>query len=189
MKSIWQRLVRADRKLKIRRTISLLLYLCSEIEAHVNVHGERIRFRDRYLRWNGVTFSRRYFIGRNFQLWGGRFLSFGERLSLGENTGIYGHAPITIGDDFTAAPGLTINSGTHDVTTLEPRGEAIRIGDRVWCGVNVTILAGVEIGDDVVIGANSLVMHSIEANTLAAGQPAKPIKKIDRAGKTIWRWT
>ena len=46
-----------------------------------------------------------------------------------------------------------------------------------WVGANVTILAGVEIGENAVIGAGSVVTKSIPAHTVAVGNPAQPLSK------------
>ena len=47
------------------------------------------------------------------------------------------------------------------------------IEDNVWIGDKVTILGGVTIGDNAIIGANSVVTHDIPSNCMAAGMPAK----------------
>jgi acetyltransferase-like isoleucine patch superfamily enzyme len=54
-----------------------------------------------------------------------------------------------------------------------------RIGDNVWCGANVVIASGVTIGERSVIGANSVVLDDVEPFTIAAGVPARPIKRIE----------
>jgi len=53
----------------------------------------------------------------------------------------------------------------------------IVIGNDVWIGVNAVILSGVTIGDGAVIGAASVVTRDIPPYTIAAGNPAKPIRK------------
>lgn len=86
-----------------------------------------------------------------------------------------------------SASGLTLVSGGHDVIDNSPLNAPIHIGDRVWCGVNVTILAGVSIGDDVVIAAGSVVVSDIPSNSLAAGVPAVVKKTLDRSNvKQYW---
>ena len=60
---------------------------------------------------------------------------------------------------------------------LQSKGEVV-IGDNVWIGDKVTILAGVHIGDTVVIASNAVVTRDILNNTIVAGVPAKIIKKI-----------
>ncbi len=54
----------------------------------------------------------------------------------------------------------------------------VTIGDNVWIGGSVTILAGVTIGDNVTIGAGSVVTRDIPSNTVAVGNPCRPIKAI-----------
>ena len=59
----------------------------------------------------------------------------------------------------------------------------------MWCGINVTIMAGVTIGDDVVIGVGAVVCSDIPSNSIAVGVPAKPIKRLDRSrDQKIWTW-
>ena len=60
-----------------------------------------------------------------------------------------------------------------------PSHGKVKIGNNVWLGENVTILAGVEIGDDVVIGIGSIVTKSIPSNSLAVGVPAKVVCTLD----------
>ena len=56
--------------------------------------------------------------------------------------------------------------------------------------MNVTILAGVTIGDDVVIGAGAVVTEDIPANSIAVGVPAKRVRTLDRPlDKPLWNWT
>ena len=60
---------------------------------------------------------------------------------------------------------------------LVSKGEVV-IGNNVWIGDKVAILAGVRIGDGAIIGANSVVTKDVPANCVVGGIPAKEIKNI-----------
>ena len=53
----------------------------------------------------------------------------------------------------------------------------VRIGKNVWIGAQCMILKGVQIGDNAVVGAGSVVVHDVPANTLVAGNPARVVKQ------------
>jgi acetyltransferase-like isoleucine patch superfamily enzyme len=59
-----------------------------------------------------------------------------------------------------------------------PRGP-VRIGPNCWFGVNCVVTGGVEIGERAVVGANSVVTESLPAGVIAAGAPAKVIRRIE----------
>lgn len=106
-------------------------------------------------------------------------LWIGERAYIGPRAVIGIGGPIRIGARVQAGAGLTITAEAHRADETgsfvsghtERRG--IAIGDRCWLGNNVSILDGVEIGADCVIGANSLVTRSIPAGSVAYGVPAR----------------
>src|SRR5580658_9101591 len=160
--------------------VSRLLYRASESEAITLRPGKPAPWRERYLNFRGVVHGGPYYIGRGFWMQNDGMFSFGKRCSFGEFARIMNHAPISVGDDFIAATGLQINSGDHDPSTMAPRSIPVKIGNRVWCGANVTILAGVVISDDAVIEAGSLVRENVGANTIVAGVPARPIRTVER---------
>ena len=55
----------------------------------------------------------------------------------------------------------------------------VAIGANCWFGVNCAVASGVSVGERCVIGANSVVNRDVEPGTVAAGAPAKPIRKIE----------
>jgi maltose O-acetyltransferase len=171
------------------RLLGACLLVLSEFEARVLRPDEKTLFRHAYLRNRGVSFSTPCYFSQGLRLFRAAPLTIGPRSCLGENCGLYIHAQVAIGSDFVAAPGLTINNGTHDLETLQPSAKPITIGDRVWCGVNVTIVAGAQIGDDCVIGANSLVMTPIPARSLAVGTPARVIRSDLRSAENPVVWS
>jgi acetyltransferase-like isoleucine patch superfamily enzyme len=140
------------------------------------------------LRLRGVQVAGPIYIGSGTRVFGARRLTLGARVAIGENSHIVCHAPITIGDDFLSAPGLYLNSGGHDPSTLRSFAAPITIGRRVWCGARVTVCAGVEIGDDVVIGAGAVVVKSIPPRSIAAGVPARVIGPLERKPGEFESW-
>jgi acetyltransferase-like isoleucine patch superfamily enzyme len=54
-----------------------------------------------------------------------------------------------------------------------------RVGDNVWCGLNVVITSGVTVGERCVIGANSVVTRDLPPFSLAAGAPARVLRRIE----------
>jgi maltose O-acetyltransferase len=88
-------------------------------------------------------------------------------------------AEVTIGEDSAFAKDCKILTGKHDLID-RPKIIAcpIHIGKSVWVSSNVLILPGVDIGDNSVIGAGSVVTHDIPANCLVAGNPAKIIRRL-----------
>ena len=90
---------------------------------------------------------------------------------------------ITIGDNTLLGPNVSAYSGNHSLDSAERIAGAlipkpITIGNRVWIGGGCTILSGVTIGDDTVIGAGSVVTHDIPSGVLAAGNPCRVLRKI-----------
>jgi acetyltransferase-like isoleucine patch superfamily enzyme len=92
---------------------------------------------------------------------------------------------ISVGDRVTIAAGTRII--THDGSTWLVRDGAgrrywyapVRIGSNVFIGMNCTILPGVTIGDNVVIGAGSVVSKDIPGGSVAVGAPARVLKTFD----------
>lgn len=86
---------------------------------------------------------------------------------------------ITIDDDAMIAANVQLISNNHDlyerqVITCRP----IHIGKHTWIGAGATILPGITIGDNAVVGAASVVTKDVPADTIVAGNPARIIKRI-----------
>lgn len=166
-----------------------LLHLAAEIEALFSRPGSPLHWRRRELRSLGIETGAKFWVGQHLFILNSGKITIGERVALGEFVQLYNHAQIEIGHDFLCAGNLIINTGSHDPLTLLPKGRPTRIGNRVWCGIRVTILDGVTIGDDVVLGAGCLVNKDIPANCIVAGVPARIIRNLNRDTETeLWSW-
>lgn len=166
----------------LRRIATYILALASSIEFHIwaDSHRRTQYIRKIQLRVMRIKFGKSIYCGPDIYIRNYGNIEIGERCSLGFSTQIWNYAPIRIGEDFMAAAGLKINTGSHDVKTMHATNNIIKIGDRCWCGLNVTILSGVTIGNDVVIAAGSVVNKDLPDNVVAAGVPAKVIRKLNR---------
>lgn len=158
----------------------LLLRIFADLEFQLLGRSKDPHFGRLWLVKKKVAFESPISLGHEIYIRNLGNLQFGARCAIGSFTRIWNYSKISIGDDFLGAGGLSINSATHDPTTLESIGKPITIGDRVWVGLNVSIIAGVTIGNDVVIGAGSVVTKDIPSNSIAAGVPARVIKRLDR---------
>ncbi|MDO4294879.1 MAG: sugar O-acetyltransferase [bacterium] len=117
------------------------------------------------------------------------YCEYGTHIEIGENfyanTGcvMLDVGKITIGKNVQFGPSVSIYTAGHPIHP-ESRdsgyeyGIAVTIGDSVWVGGNSVILPGVKIGNNVVIGAGSVVTRDIPDNVCAAGNPCRVIREI-----------
>ena len=96
---------------------------------------------------------------------------------------------VEIGDHCMLANGCFVTDASHRYDDpaspitwqgFSSKGPTI-LGDNVWLGANVVVTSGVSIGERCVIGANSVVTSDIAPYSVAAGAPAKVIRKVDYA--------
>ena len=117
------------------------------------------------------------------------FCDFGYNIHLGKsvlinyNCVFLDAAPITIGDNCFIGPMVGMYTVNHPLDAERRNdgyvyGKPITLEKNVWLGGGCTILSGVTIGENSVIGAGSVVTKDIPANVIAAGNPAKVIREI-----------
>jgi acetyltransferase-like isoleucine patch superfamily enzyme len=120
-----------------------------------------------------VHFTSRIFFYKN--------ISIGNGTAPGMNSNCYiqGRNGIIIGHNVKIGPGVGLISANHHFDDYDqwPETLPITIGNNVWIGMNTVILPGIKIGDNVVIGASSLVNNDIPANSIAVGNPCKVIRE------------
>lgn len=127
--------------------------------------------------------------GVNVLIFPNVFLAHTDNIRLGSNISIHpmtyidGAGGLNIGDDVSIAHGVTIMTTEHKYTNKEvpirEQGfifEEINIGSNVWIGAKATILAGTNISNGTIVGANSVVNKNFEPDSIIAGCPARLIK-------------
>ena len=113
-------------------------------------------------------------------------ISVGDRCLIGKGSGIVGHLEIRIGNDVWTGHHVYITDQNHGYADLDlpiskqvmPE-QPVSIGDGSWLGHGTIVLPGARIGRHVVIGANSVVRGEIPDNCVAAGVPARVVKRLD----------
>ncbi len=113
------------------------------------------------------------------------YLEIGSHNIFSNNVSIIATEKIIIGNDCLIGDRVTIvDSDFHAIDPLFRKKKAgpskpVNIGNNVWIGTGAMVLKGVVIGDNSVIGAMSLVNKSIPADCIAAGNPARVIRRIE----------
>ncbi|KAL1859812.1 hypothetical protein Daus18300_009402 [Diaporthe australafricana] len=117
-------------------------------------------------------------------------IDYGCNISVGDgfysnfNLVILDCGMVRIGNRVMFGPFVSIFAATHE-TGVQSRRDGVEyagnvvIGDDCWIGGNVTIMPGVTIGKGCTIGSGSIVTKSIPEFSVAIGNPAKVVKKVD----------
>ena len=145
---------------------------------------EGLVIRDRILRENCGTYGEGLFIlppvYANFGL---KHVHFGKNVFLNFGCTFVDDADIYVGDGTLFGPNVNIVTACHPISPkLREYGlqfnKQVHIGKNVWIGANATILPGVNIGDNSVIGAGAVVTKDIPSNVVAVGNPARVLRNI-----------
>jgi maltose O-acetyltransferase len=125
------------------------------------------------------------FIERPFTCEYGYNISMGDDCFMNYDCIILDNAEVTIGKHCLFGPRCQLITATHPTDYKQRKGfrgdiaKPIRIGNECFFGASVIVVPGVTIGDNVVVGAGSVVTKDIPSNTIVCGNPAKPIKQLE----------
>ena len=113
----------------------------------------------------------------------GKQISVGRRFFANFNFTVLDEAPVTIGDDCFIGPNVSIYTACHSTDPVERNSRRewalpVTIGNNVWIGGSVTILPGIKIGDNVTIGAGSVVVNDNPDGCIAVGNPCRVVRKL-----------
>lgn len=116
------------------------------------------------------------------------YTDFGKNITIGKNVFINAcchfqdQGGITLGDGCLIGHNVvfaTLNHGFAPADRASLYPAPIVLGKNVWIGSNSTLLQGIRIGDNAVIGAGSVVTKDVPANTIVGGVPARILRQID----------
>lgn len=143
---------------------------------------------------SGLKYGKGFTTGRNcrIEIFGKGKIAMGDNVRIGDNVHIVSSGEVAIGKECLLASKIFISDTSHGSYDAEGSSPSeppnnrpltsgfVTIGDNVWLGENVVVLANVSIGDGCIIGSNAVVTKSIPKECIAVGSPAKPIKQYDR---------
>ena len=126
-----------------------------------------------------------------FSNFGGRHVHLGEGVYANFNLTLVDDTHIYIGDCTMIGPNVTIATAGHPILPqLRQQGlqynMPVHIGKNCWLGAGVIVLPGVNIGDNTVIGAGSVVTRDIPANVVAVGNPCRVMRSIGQQDREYY---
>ena len=124
-----------------------------------------------------------YFIQAPFWCDYGYNIELGKDFYANHNLVILDCAKVTFGDHVFIGPNCGFHAAGHPINVAQRNAELeyaypITVGDHVWFGAGVQVCPGVTIGNNVVIGAGSVVTKDIPDNVVAAGNPCRVIREL-----------
>ncbi|HIT34909.1 MAG TPA: sugar O-acetyltransferase [Candidatus Faecousia intestinigallinarum] len=122
---------------------------------------------------------------------GGGHCHWGNNVYANFNLTLVDDTHIYVGDNTMFGPNVIIATAGHPILP-ELREQAyqynapVHIGKNCWLGAGVIVLPGITIGDNVVIGAGSIVTKNLPPNVVAVGNPCRVLREIDEHDKEYY---
>lgn len=122
---------------------------------------------------------------------GGKHVHFGKNIYANFNLTMVDDGPIYVGDYTMFAPGVIVATAGHPILpelreTVYQYNMPVHIGKNCWIGAGAIILPGVTIGDQVVVGAGSVVTKDLPSNVVAVGNPCRVIREINEHDRVYY---
>ena len=113
-----------------------------------------------------------------------RAVRIGARCKIQNSVSVYDG--VTLGDDVFVGPSVSFtNDRVPRAFNAEWKITATKVGNGASLGANSTIVCGVNIGEYAMVAAGSVVTRDVPPYTLVAGNPARPVARIDKAGNRV----
>ena len=115
--------------------------------------------------------------------WGGHFVHFGKNIYANYGLTLVDDTHIFVGDCTMFAPNVVVATAGHPILPeLRVQGlqynAPVHIGRNCWIGAGALIMPSVTIGDNVVVGAGSVVTKDLPSNVVAVGNPCRVLREI-----------
>ena len=122
---------------------------------------------------------------------GGKHVHFGKNIYANFNLTMVDDGHIYVGDYTMFAPGVIVATAGHPILpelreTVYQYNMPVHIGKNCWIGAGTIILPGVTIGDQVVVGAGSVVTKDLPSNVVAVGNPCRVIREINEHDRVYY---
>ncbi|GAA1800662.1 sugar O-acetyltransferase [Agromyces neolithicus] len=111
----------------------------------------------------------------------GKNITLGKRIFINSGCRFQDQGGVIIGDDCLIGHNTVLATLNHDLAPsrrADMHPAPIVIGRNVWIGANVTVLAGVTIGDNSVVAAASVVTKDVPENSIVVGSPARVVRSV-----------
>lgn len=123
--------------------------------------------------------------------WGGKHVHFGDGVYANFGLTCVDDTYIYVGSHTLFGPNVVLATAGHPMLPeLRKHGiqynMPIHIGENCWLGAGVIVVPGVTIGDNVVIGASSVVTKDIPSNSVAMGTPCRVVRQINDHDKEYY---
>ena len=122
---------------------------------------------------------------------GGHHVHFGNDVYANFNLTLVDDTHIYVGDHTMIGPNVTIATAGHPITPdLRAKNYQynmpVHIGKNCWLGAGVIVLPGITIGNNVVIGAGSIVTKDLPANVVAVGNPCHVLRSVSEHDREFY---
>lgn len=122
---------------------------------------------------------------------GGAHVHFGKNIYANFNLTLVDDTHIYVGDYTMFGPNVTVATAGHPILPelrekMYQYNFPVHIGKNCWIGTGVVIVPGITIGDNVVIGAGSVVTKDLPSNVVAVGNPCRVLREVNERDKKYY---
>jgi serine O-acetyltransferase len=147
-------------------------------------HYARYRLRSRLLRLPPAVFHRLVMVLTGIRLDAGAHIGPGLKIPHG---GRIEMGPVRIGENCDIFQGVTVGESMTTLDEDDPRSGVPTLGDRVWVGPGAVIAGELTVGDDAVVGANSLLVRDVPPLGVVLGVPARLVSRRGSFAQILYR--